>query len=117
MEKLFDLLGEPFEKFAGDGTYLNCLYPLYVAYPDLPRYKMPKGNAFEFALKKFQEHLKKIDPKDIQKGDIVIFYKLQRTLHVGIYVGNDKVIHCGLERVELLRLKTVKHLIQWVYRK
>ena len=118
VNELKSLVGKKYQNFDNEGNFISCLEPMYLLYPELPRFKQVKTkDCFEFALARIQENLKEISEKDIQPLDIVVFHKFQRTLHIGIYIGNNNIIHCAIGKTyEIIRLSTHKELIKGYYR-
>ena len=59
---------------------------------------------------------KKVKKKDLKKGDLVIFQGTYKTgpSHVGIYIGNNKFIHCSNSGVKISRLNNAYYSKHWM---
>lgn len=118
IEELKNLVGKKYQLVDSFGNFISCLEPMYLLYPALPKYKKKEGKScFEFALVELKKNLKEISEKEIKAGDIIVFYKFQRTLHIAIYLGEGKAIHADISgKYEIIRIKNYKALIKGVFR-
>lgn len=68
---------------------LDCLYPVYLLYPDIPKYRIIYDeNYFNPLIKKHFE-----ETQEIKAGDLIVF-RLLNNYHFGIYAGNGEFFHC-----------------------
>lgn len=66
-------LGEPYLDFDDELNYLGCFAPMYVFYSDVPRFKLPKDEWFEFALGRLVETFVEKSQENLEVGDILVF--------------------------------------------
>jgi|GEM_PF-1329251 len=94
IEELKTLVGRPYTEFDKAGNYFGCFEPLYFLYPEAPRFKLPenKEDFYDFALNRIQETLEQIDCNEISEGDVIVFKHPFNVLHIGIYLGDFKII-------------------------
>mgnify|MGYP003588461950 CR=1 FL=1 len=85
-----------YKRLDPDGKAYGCMMPIYLLYPDLPRYDWPEeGPGFiDAVLNLLKKHGHPVDLADIQPGDVVAFRMPFGFLHVGVYLGDDWIIHC-----------------------
>lgn len=100
------------------GKAYGCASPLYKLYPDLPRFEWPKeakyANPVMDMLRKNCIH---VDKEERKAGDILLFFMPFGTAHLGIYLGNDQVIHCPAHQtMEICRLNLLERRLNGVYR-
>lgn len=115
-EELIQCVGRPYERVDENGKALGCMLPVYLLYPDSPRFKWPpRYKLGSFMEEQFEKHAKKIEIKDIQPGDVVLIKLFEGLLHPGVYIGNDKIAHClDSTGIQLSRLSPVR--VKGVYR-
>ena len=88
-------LGTPY-KYAGEsrnGT--DCSGMVMTIYKDVCGIKLPRNSA------KQADFCKKIKKKDLRPGDLLFFATgkdKKKVSHVGIYIGDDKMIHASTSR-------------------
>lgn len=90
---LKSLVGRPYRDFDAEGNYLGCFEPLYLLYPDLPKYPLPKSSKAYFSLgtQRIFENFEQVEmPKTL---DMILFCFRKDMLHVGIYVEGRKFLH------------------------
>ena len=89
--------GKEYEKLDSAGKALGCMAPVYALYPEIPRYEWPEeGPAFiESVLTLLRKHGRPINLADIQPGDVVAFRMPLGFLHIGVYLGDDWLVHCA----------------------
>lgn len=98
------------------GTYsekLDCLYPVYLVYQEIPHYNIVNDPAY------FQPLIEKhfIPAADEpQEGDLLVF-KLLNGYHFGIYVGDGRFAHCCKKyKLRISRLSMFEKYLKGVYR-
>jgi len=118
INELIKCVGMPYRQLDENGKALGCMLPIYLLYPEIPRYDWPPEDKFlEYFLAILRKHGKKIELCNIQIGDVVAFHMPLNFLHVGVYCGNDEVIHCITgESLERFRLSMVSRRIEEVFR-
>lgn len=85
-------LGTPYQREDEQGNYLGCLLPMYVLYPDVPRFPLPEKEPMKFFYEEFKKYFKPINKRDIKKYDIIMARLPSGILHIAVYNGNNKVI-------------------------
>lgn len=118
-EKLLLYIGTEYEKLDAAGKAWGCMAPVYLLHPDIPRYDWPaEGRGFPAAvLALLDKHGHRVDPADMQPGDVVAFRMPFSFLHIGVYLGDDWLIHCMAgENMERIRLSVAAHRIVGVFR-
>ncbi len=118
-EDLLRCIGEAYRKLDGNGKAYGCMMPVYMLYPDLPRYDWPEeGPGFvEAVLELLKKHGHPVNLADIQPGDVVAFRMPLGFLHVGIYMGDDWIVHCMTnESLERCRFGRVLHRLVGIFR-
>jgi hypothetical protein len=86
MINLYDYIG-----VKQDSDKLDCLTPVYLMYPDLPKYRYNLD--FDYIIKCFKKNF--IEVKDPQINDVIIIGNLKKqALHFGVYAGSNKFFHC-----------------------
>jgi len=86
LDILYNNIGKKFDI----DNYLGCLMPLYLLYPEIPKFQY-FDNPFYF-MPKVKRYFNSIEYKDLKAGDLIIFNK--KFNHFGIYASNDKFFHC-----------------------
>ena len=72
---------------------IDCSGLTMTVYNKVAGYKLPRNSAAQ------QKHLKSISKKKLKKGDLIFFsIKSKKVNHVGIYIGNGKMIHASKSR-------------------
>lgn len=74
------------------GSYdpnLDCLLPVYILYPQIPRYELIYNEEYFIPLVK--KHFK--ETNELNAGDLLIF-KLPNSFHFGIYACDGEFFHC-----------------------
>lgn len=102
------------------GTYsreLDCLYPVYLLYPRIPKYKIIQDEDYFLPLvKKYFKEIALSKKTIFIKGDLLIF-KLYNGFHFGIYAGNEEFFHfCKRHNLRITRLSGYKKFLKGVYR-
>lgn len=97
------------------GSYneqLDCLYPVYLLYPEIPKYKLVQDeNYFQPLIEKY--FCKTAESKE---GDLLVF-KFQNKFHFGIYNGCGKFFHCCKKfKLRLSRMKLYQKSLKGIYR-
>ncbi|MFA7658767.1 MAG: hypothetical protein WCY19_04980 [Candidatus Gastranaerophilaceae bacterium] len=118
IQDLKALVGGKYEETDIKGNYLNCFSPVYLIYPNAPKFKKPKGNrCFDYALLKVKKYCSEIPKEDMKPFDIIVFYKVFRAMHIGIYLGDGLIFHCGLDKkYQIIRLVKYYEFIKGVFR-
>ena len=115
-QDLIQCVGQPYKRVDDNGKALGCMAPVYLLYPNAPRFKWPpRYKLGEVMEQKFEKYATKIELKDIQPGDIVLIKLFEGLLHPAVYIGNDRIAHClDSTGIQLSRLSPVR--IKGVYR-
>lgn len=92
-----------------DKNLLDCLTPIYLLYPNLPKYNYDLD--FEHIDKCFKNHF--FEATDLKVNDVIVIGNFaKQQIHFGIYAGNDKFFHCcndqGLRVSKLSIYKVIK---------
>lgn len=118
IDDLIGMVGTPYQQLDADGKALGCMMPVYLLYPEIPKYDWPPEEEFlDYFMNILKKHGEKIENDNIQIGDVIAFRMPMGFLHVGVYCGNDEVIHCITgESLEKFRLTIVKKRIEGVFR-
>ena len=118
-QDLIKCVGQPYQRVDEKGKALGCMLPVYLLYPNSPRFKWPpRYKLGGFMEQQFDKHATKIDIQDIQPGDVVLIKLFEGLLHPAVYLGNDKVAHCldstgiQLSRLSPMRVKGVYRICQ-----
>ncbi len=92
---------------------LDCLYPIYLLYPQIPRYEIIYDEEYFMPLvKKHFAGTKKPEP-----GDLLIF-KMLNNYHFGIYAGEGKFFHCCKKhKLRVSRLGGYGRFLRGCYRR
>lgn len=117
-EDLKHYVGKEYQKLDDKGFALGCLTPIYLLYPDAPRFYFPIGiNWADGALNHFKKYCDQIDIKNIQSGDIVLFNIPKGRIHASIYIGNDLIVQCVAEQaMQMNRLTQYSKRINSIFR-
>jgi hypothetical protein len=103
-EDLLKYIGTEYRKLDDSGKALGCMMPVYMLYPEIPRYDWPKEDKqfAEKVLELLKKHGHSVKQEEMIPGDVVAFRMPFGFLHIGIYLGDDWIVHCmagnGLER-------------------
>lgn len=119
LDELIRHVGTPYQQLDQDGKALGCMLPVYLLYPEIPRYDWPgEGTGFgEAVYALLQIHGRRIEPANIQPGDVVAFVMPFGWLHIGVYLGDDKIIHCMTgDDLEMCRLSFIARRLKGVFR-
>lgn len=119
LEDLIRCVGMPYQQLDENGKALGCMLPVYLLYPEIPRYDWPEeGREFgAIVLSRLEKHGRHIEPADIQPGDVVAFVMPLGGLHLGVYLGDDRIIHCMTgDDLEICRLSFISRRLKGVYR-
>lgn len=112
-------VGKEYEKFDAVGNYFGCFEPLYICYPMLPKYKLPKdfSKQFEFSLQKLEEAGKQIKKEELKECDVIVFRLPRDIFHIGIYAGNGKMFQTFAHgSLQISRVDFDNHRIVGFYR-
>ena len=118
-EELLKFIGVEYRKLDENGKALGCMMPVYMLYPEIPRYDWPKEDkAFADAvLRLLKKHGHQIAKADIQPGDVVAFRMPFGFLHIGVYMGDDWIVHCMTgETLERCRFGYICRRLEGVFR-
>ena len=88
-------------------------------YPEIPRYNWPQNNKefVSYVMTLLKKHGDPITIENIIPGDVVAIHALFGFLHIGVYVGQDLIIHCSPDSgMESFRLSLVKRSVKGVFR-
>lgn len=118
IENLKQLVGKTYPQFDEKGNYINCFAPVYLIYPNAPRFKKPKGNkCFDYAFAKIKKYCTEIPKEEIKPLDIIVFHRAFRAMHIGIYLCEGLILHCGLsKKYEIIRFVKYYDVIKGVFR-
>lgn len=111
MKRLHDKIGTLYRRVDEQGYILGCLLPMYLLYPQLPRYRweeIQKDKYWRnFCFREFKKYLKEVPLEEIKKGDIILFWMPRGAFHLGICAGNDEMFHCWQSgKMELVKMST-----------
>lgn len=111
-------IGSPYRQRDEDGMALGCMKPIYLLYPDIPRYPWPKGkDCSDKFLELVQKHGQYIDQEFMQPGDVLVFRLPCRWRHAGVYMGGGDFMHCDRNAgMELVKLYSYQFSVEGVYR-
>lgn len=118
-DDLLQYIGKKYCKLDKNGKAYGCMMPVYMLYPDIPHYDWPtEGKTFvESVLTLLKIHGHPVEPDKIKPGDVVAFRMPFNFLHVGIYMGNDLIIHCMTgETMERCRFSFICRRLEGVFR-
>lgn len=118
-EDLINYIGAEYRKLDENGKAYGCMMPVYMLYPEIPRYDWPEeGKGFpEKVLELLKTHGKPVRLQDIRPGDVIAIRALFNFLHIGVYVGDDQVVHTSPDNgMESFRLSMVIRSVKGVYR-
>lgn len=119
LEELLQYIGAKYRKLDENGKALGCMMPVYMLYPDIPHYDWPddkKGFA-ESVLALLKKHCHPVNQEDMQPGDLVAFRMPFGFLHIGVYLGDDWIVHCMTgETMERCRLSYICRRLEGVFR-
>ncbi len=117
-DDLIKLIGMPYEQLDSGGKALGCMLPVYLMYPEIPRYDWPPQESFtEYFIGLLEKHGTRIPLEQMQSGDVIAIRALFNFLHVGVYIGNDEIVHCMAgESLEKCRLSLISRRIEGVFR-
>lgn len=93
IEMLKTLVGQPYRDFDEYGHYLGCFEPMYLLYPNLPKYPLPKLKEVycKRGIQLILENFKKVaNPEPL---DLIVFCFRGEHLHVGIFLEAGKFFH------------------------
>ena len=97
------------------GTYderMDCLYPGYLMYPEVPIYEIRQDE--DYFLPLLAKHFIKVD--EPQEGDLLVF-KFRKGFHFGVYNEYGKFFHCCKRfKLRLSRLQTYQKSLKGIYR-
>ena len=94
---LKERIGQPYQMFWSSGEYQGCFLPVYIVYPDLPRYPLGadadshKRN-FVYGMRIIQNHAKEIRLEEVEAGD-VLACEYNGELHVALMLNTSDLIH------------------------
>lgn len=119
-QKLLDAVaqGVTYRQLDNDGSALGCMMPVYMLYPDIPRYAWPDAQTFpETVLNLLKKHGQTIPESEMQPGDVLAFRMPFNLLHMGVYIGNDQIVHCMTnDTMEICRLSFIIRRLEGVFR-
>lgn len=95
INELLKQIGRPYEMFYSDGNYQGCFYPVYIMYPDAPRYPLPTSDNrknYVYGMRLLRQHAKEISKEELKAGDIIAT-EYRGELHVGIFHEFGRFIH------------------------
>jgi uncharacterized protein YijF (DUF1287 family) len=118
-DELLKYIGKEYHKLDAGGKAYGCMMPVYMLYPNIPRYDWPKEDKTfaESVLSLLQRHGHSVTEADIQPGDVVAFRMPFGFLHIGVYMGDDWIVHCMTgETMERCRLSYITRRLEGVFR-
>lgn len=116
---LLQYVGDPYQKTDENGNALGCMAPVYVLYPEIPRYEWPNEGKdfFKAVFCLLKKHGKEVRIEDIEPGDVVAIRAFFNLLHIGVYIGDDTIVHCSPDTgMESFRMSMVRRSIKGVFR-
>lgn len=118
-EELLRYIGKEYRKLDENGKAYGCMMPVYMMHPDIPRYDWPEeGNGFaDSVLALLKKHGHQVTQAEMKTGDVVAFRMPFGFLHIGVYMGDDWIIHCMTgETMERCRLSFASRRMEGVFR-
>ena len=118
-EELLRHIGDEYRKLDANGKALGCMMPVYMLYPDAPRYDWPEedGTFIETVLSMLKKHGRQVPREEIQPGDVVAFRMPFGFLHIGVYMGDDWIVHCMTgDTMERCRFSYICRRLEGVFR-
>jgi hypothetical protein len=70
---------------------LDCLYPVYLLYPEVPRYEIYHDIVYFKPI--VEQYCKQISQDELKNGDIVVL-RFFNGFHFTIYQEVDQIFHC-----------------------
>jgi cell wall-associated NlpC family hydrolase len=105
MKILYDRIGGYDEKY-------DCLYPVYLLYPEIPLYERIQDENYFSPL--IDRHFSLV--KEPQKGDMLVF-KFFNGYHFGVYAGGKQFFHCCEKfGLRISRLSGYRKFLKGIYR-
>ena len=102
---LFQNIGSVDEK-------LDCLYPVYLLYPEIPKYELIHDEEYFTPL--IKKHFREIE--ELSTGDLLVF-KMFNNFHFGIYAGKGTFFHCCKKhKLRVSRLSGYKKYLKGCYK-
>ncbi len=101
-----------FEKIGSYNEKLDCLYPIYLLFPEIPEYRLVQDEAY------FKPLIKKYftEVNELKKGDLLVF-KFLNGFHFGIYEEKGNFFHCcKRHRLRISGLSGYKTFLKDIYR-
>jgi hypothetical protein len=93
LDFLKSCVGRPYKDFDAQGNYIGCFEPLYLLWPELPRFKLPERQSAYFAVAYFH-FLQNFSPVKVPKPlDVAVFRFPGDIFHVGVYISQTNFIH------------------------
>jgi len=86
---------------------LDCLFPIYLLYPELPKYDINQDKTYVY--ESILKHCNKVD--NLRLGDLILF-KFLNGYHFGIYAGKGNFFH--YLRHGNLRLTNLRRYIKYI---
>lgn len=117
IEELVKTVGRPYRRYDEQGRAEGCMAPVYLLYPDSPRYDWPDDEKAigNYMHTRFIRHAVRIAPSDVIPGDIILIKFPMSMMHPAVYIGNETIIHCAIDAgMELVRINM--HRIKEAYR-
>ena len=112
------MVGMPFTKLDNDGHGLGCFAPVYALYPAFKRYSWPKPDTFRVEIVAgLDDNMKPVPLTEMMPGDVLAFRMPFGYMHVGVYLGNDEIIHGFTdETIQICRLSLIVRRLEACYR-
>ena len=85
-------VGVPYRYGGNDRNGLDCSGLVCRVYLDVARFKLPRNSAEQ------GEFCRQIHRSKLRAGDLLFFSGKGRVNHVGIYIGNGKMVHASSSR-------------------
>lgn len=94
---------------------LDCLYPIYLLYPDLPIYEI--NHDPKYVYNSIHKHFKEILNENLQDGDLILF-EFENGFHFGIYCKPNKFFHyLANHKLRLTRFTHYKKYVKGYFRR
>ncbi|OGI00480.1 MAG: hypothetical protein A2Y25_12075 [Candidatus Melainabacteria bacterium GWF2_37_15] len=101
-----------FQNIGSIDEKLDCLYPVYLLYPEIPKYEFIYDEEYFTPL--IKRHFREIE--EFNAGDLLVF-KLLNSFHFGIYAGNGNFFHCCKKhKLRISRLSGYKKYLKGCYK-
>lgn len=105
-------LNNLYKKIGSYDANYDCLYPVYLLYPNIPDYEHIQDEKYIKSL--IHRHFSLV--KEAQTGDMLLFI-FSNGFHFGVYAGTEKFFHCCEKfGLRISRLSGYSKYLKGIYR-